>query len=358
MVVLRLRGVVWGGTSISSRPGEVDVGSDGTIAAVRPALNAPDGAAPPVIEGAWVGPALVDAHVHLAFGDPESMLRGGVGAVRDLGAPLDRAVSWKSGRWPIVAAAGEILTAPGGYPMAGWGSDGFGFAVADPDEARTAVARLAAAGVDVVKLALEPNAGPVPGPDTCHAVVASAHAAGLAVTCHALTASMVERALDAGVDELCHTPTEELSAPLVDRLADRGVRVVSTLHTFVASGGLSARGATTNARALVAAGVAVVYGTDLGNGGTRPGASVEELDLLSEAGLGREGALIAATEGAATVAGLVGRVDVSLRAGARTVLVVLDDDPVRDPRTWARPIAVVASGRVVGGTAAHAGDAP
>jgi imidazolonepropionase-like amidohydrolase len=84
---------------------------------------------------------------------------------------------------------------------------------------------------------------------------------------------------------------------------------------------------------------------------------VEELDLLSAAGLGREGALVAATEGAATMAGLVGRVDVSIRAGARTVLVVLDTDPVQDPTTWARPIAVVAAGRVVAGTAAAPGSA-
>ena len=187
--------------------------------------------------------------------------------------------------------------------------------------------------MDLVKLALEPDDGqPVPDLATCRAVVDAAHAAGLAVTCHALTVAMVGRALDAGVDELCHTPPEPLTAELVERIALSRVPVVSTLQTFVHAGFGSA--ALANARLLVEAGVPLVYGTDLGNAGTRPGASADELERIAEAGLGREGALRAATSGAAALAGLAGRVDVGVVAGARTVLVVLTDDPLDDPTAW------------------------
>ncbi|HEU5033354.1 MAG TPA: hypothetical protein VFT62_01205, partial [Mycobacteriales bacterium] len=135
-----------------------------------------------------------------------------------------------------------------------------------------------------------------------------------------------ERALDAGVDELAHTPTEALPAELVERIATSGVRVVSTLHTFVASG--DGRAAVGNAGALVAAGVELRYGTDLGNGGTRPGAEPRELDLLArDVGLGPDGALRAATE--------------PIVAGRPAALVVLDADPRDRPQLWRRPRAVV-----------------
>ena len=323
------------------------VSPDGVLVDVGPSTGSPVGQ---LVEGAWVGPALVDAHVHLAVASPDDIVHLGVGAVRDLGAPLLHAQEWRAGVGPVVAVAGELITAPGGYPMNSWGADGFGWPVRDAADASAAVRRLVEGGVDLVKLALEPADGqPVPDLPTCRALVDAAHAAGLAVTCHALNALMVTRALDAGVDELCHTPTEPLASELIERIAASGVPVVSTLQTHV-DGGAGA-GAISNAHALVAAGVAMVYGTDLGNTGTAPGPSSAELELLAEAGLGREGALRAATSGAAAAAGLTGRVDVTVAVGARTVLVVLTDDPLLDPTAWHRPVAVVAGGRVVGGSA-------
>ena len=270
--------------------------------------------------------------------------------MRDLGGPLSSARQWRTFDGSVVAVTGELLTAPGGYPTNGWGADGFGWPVAGPAAAGDAVRRLVDAGVDLVKLALEPaNAQPVPDPVTCRAVVEAAHGAGLAVTCHALTAAMVLRALDAGVDELCHTPTEPLSSEVIDRIVATGTPVVSTLQTFV-DGGAGA-GALANARALVDAGGVLVYGTDLGNAGTTPGASAAELERIADAGLGRAGALVSATTTAAGTAGLAGRVDVAVEVGARTVLVVLPHDPLDDPTAWERPVAVVAGGRVVGGSA-------
>ncbi|HEV2890224.1 MAG TPA: amidohydrolase family protein [Frankiaceae bacterium] len=276
-----------------------------------------------VIEGAWVGPGIVDAHVHLAFGPMDEMLRRSVVAVRDLGAPPALAARIRASN---VAVAGPLLTAPAGYPSRSWGADGFARFVAGPDDARRAVRELDA---DLVKVALEPSGGqPVPDAETVRAIVDAAHARGLAVTAHALTEAMVERALDAGVDELCHTPVEPLSPRVVERVAEAGVPVVSTIECL-------GDGAARNAALLHAAGVRLVYGTDLGNAGTRTGAEPRELRRLAEAGLGAQGAFDAATR--------------PIEMGRPARVVVLDGDPVEDPELWRTPVAVVTDGRVVSG---------
>ncbi|MDQ6875251.1 MAG: amidohydrolase family protein, partial [Actinomycetota bacterium] len=300
---LAFRGTVWEGGGAEPYPGVVVVAGDGRIASIGADPELPEGLRVLGGDGCWVGPGVVDAHVHLAFGNAQAALRGGVVAVRDLGAPLDLALKWRTKGSPPagaarVAVAGPVLTAPGGYPSRSWGEDGFAEFVATASDARRVVAGLASAGVDLVKVALEPAAGaPVPEPPVLRAVIDAAHEAGLPVTAHALTVAMVRRALDASVDELAHTPVERLPDDLVQRIARAGIAVVSTLQCMFSGGAGSAAAA--NAAALHRAGVVLRYGTDLGNTGTRPGADPRELDRLAQAGLGRLGALRAATEGSA-----------------------------------------------------------
>jgi imidazolonepropionase-like amidohydrolase len=326
-----LHGPLWVGDGTEHEDGRVVVGADGVVTAVGPAgtVEIPFGCLE--VDAGWVGPGLYDAHVHLALsgvgatGDLAPYLRTGVVAVRDLGAPPLDAIGWRATSGPRVTVAGPLLTAPGGYPSTTWGSAGFAAFVDDPEQAARLVAGLCATA-DVVKLALEPRAGPVPAPEVCTAVVDAAHAGGRPVTCHALSADMVERALDAGVDELAHTPTEPLPAEMVDRVVDAGVPVVSTLHTFAAGG--EGAGAVGNAAALVAAGATLRYGTDLGNAGIKPGADLTELRLLAgDVGLGPDAALQAATE--------------PLRVGEVAGVVALDNDPRQDPRAWLHPRAVI-----------------
>ena len=327
-----LDGHVWVGDGSEHTSGRVVVDAGGVVADIGSAADVP---APPDahhVTATWVGPGLYDAHVHLAFGRPADVLAGGVVAVRDLGAPPTDAARWRSLGAPAITVAGPLLTAPGGYPSRSWGSAGFAAFVDDAEQATRLTAGLAGQ-VDVVKLALEPNGGPVPSLETAQAVVAAAHAHGRRVVCHALSVAMVERALDAGVDELAHTPVEPLPAELVARIAAAGVGVVSTLQTFVHGGGGTT--AVANCAALLSAGVEVRYGTDLGNAGTRPGADPKELELLATAvGLGREGALRAATR--------------PLAAGEPAGVVALDHHPLDRPASWRQPRAVA-----VGGTLLH-----
>ena len=331
-----------GGGSAQIPEGAVLVDGGGRITHVGPERDAgiPDGVR--VVRGAVVMHGVVDAHVHLAFGSPAEVLAGGCVAVRDLGAPPTDAWTWQTARPLVVAASGPLVTAPGGYPSRSWGAGGFAAPAGDPAAARSLVARLVDEGADVVELALEPSGGPVPDLAVARAVVDAAHAHGRAVTCHALCADMVVRALDAGVDELCHVPVEPLPREVVDRIAGAGIGVVSTIEVHA-----SLTGTTRNAAALVAAGVPLRYGTDLGNAGTFPGVDPRELRRLAEAGLGLEGALVAATETAAAAPGFGGRVTGRLLVGTAAAAVVLAADPVLDPWTLRSPLAMCLSGELL-----------
>lgn len=352
-----LRGAVWTGGAAPAFDGVVVIGPDGRVAALGPtaAIRLPAGVR--VLGGpdCWVGPGVVDAHVHLAFGTAEEALRGGVVAVRDLGAPRGDALRWRTGHRrpppgrPCIGVAGPILTAPGGYPSQSWGADGFAAFVANPAAARQAVRNLAGDGVDLVKIALERGTDerwPVPSTAVVRAVVEAAHDAGLRVTAHALTTEMVARAVEAGVDELAHTPVQRLPEELVDRIAAAGIWVVSTLQTFF-TGGVG-RDAAANAAALHRAGVPLAYGTDLGNAGTRPGADPRELDRLADAGLGRLGALRAATERSSRLIGMRGRTG-TLTRGQAAAVVLLSGDPLVEPGVWRSPRAVLCDGRLLEG---------
>lgn len=355
-----LRGQVWPGGDAPTFAGAVALDEQGRIVEIRcDADSAPDAGpvgrhrAPedppadgPVLGGgqAWIGPGIVDAHVHQAFAADAGVLGPGLVGVRDLGAPLERALGWQ--RSGAVSVSGPVLTAPGGYPSQTWGRDGFSLAIGSPAEAMAAVRQLAEVGVDVIKVALEPGPGwPVPKPATLLALVECAHGLGLCVVAHALSLDMVRRALDAAVDELAHTPTDRLADADVERIAAAGVSVVSTLHTFFAGG--DGRAAAANAADLVSAGVVLRYGTDLGNSGTTPGVDPRELDRLADTGLGRRGALLAATVHAATAPGMRGQTGL-LRVGDLANLVLLSANPEQEPAAWRCPVATFIGGAPIG----------
>ncbi|WP_131767745.1 amidohydrolase family protein [Candidatus Protofrankia californiensis] len=436
-----LRGRIWNGIADSSFDGVVVVGVDGRVAAVGPRdqVALPDGLR--VIDCVWIGPGVIDAHVHLpATATPGyDELRAGLVAVRDLGSPIERLVHWRfaapimvAGTGPRVVgaperkprpglsgepdgpahdiaahrpevlprgvsaagrrgAAGRIATsrhalgrhglnhhALGGYALSlhglgrhGLSRHGLGrkaqswnvhrddavVAVESPAAARGLVAGLVADGVDLIKVyvgdaatAADTGRGgrsdwlPLRQAELA-VMVEAAHAAGLPVTAHALSVAAVEMALRAGVDELAHVPVEPLPPRIVDRIAAAGVPVISTLQSHAGLGPAPGR----NAALLHRAGVALVYGTDAGGMGSRPpGVDPRELDRLAYAGLGRLGALRAATSAAARAAGLDGRRPSGrIEVGAHAAVVGLPMDPLVEPAAWRHPTVVVNGQRVI-----------
>jgi imidazolonepropionase-like amidohydrolase len=286
--------------------------------------------------GQLLVPAFTDAHVHLAIsGDPraqsEVLLRGGVAAVLDLGAP-ERLVAALVACAPLqVAFAGPLLTAPRGYPTQTWGAGGYGLEIASENEARESVARVAALGARFVKLALDARF-PVLVAATVRAAVEEAHRRELLVAAHVFEPDLVRLAVEAGVDVLAHTPDGTLPDDLVREIGTRGLRVISTLHAYRGEG-------IENLRRLREAGAVVAYGTDLGNEGIAPGIDAEELSLLSAAGLS-VGAILDAVHEAALLAGIPG----TLTPGARADLMLVPEEALAQPALLAQPSRVWIAG--------------
>jgi imidazolonepropionase-like amidohydrolase len=292
--------------------------------------------------GLFLAPFAVDAHVHLAFAfanlgeGARALLARGVGGALDLGMPEPLLPALGDTLPFVLRSSGPLLTAPGGYPTRSWGSGGYGLALATPQEATAAVVRLAAAGARGVKLSFDERF-PVLAADVARSAARAAHALGLRVFAHALSADAVRAALAAGADVLAHAPTEPLPDALVAEAGARKLHVVSTLHAY---GGGSAQ--LENLARLRAAGARIVYGTDLGNEGTTPGVSEVELRLLSLAGVPPDEILRAATLEAASLLGepSLGKI----APGAPANLMVLAEDPLRDPTALARPEFLLLAG--------------
>ena len=298
-------------------------------------------------EGRTLLPGFIDTHVHLALTDPRAVLRNGITTARDLAWPLgeiselsvDAIYGLDDG--PALRFAGPMLTAPGGYPArAGWAPRGTALEVADAASAAHEVRELIRRSVSVIKVAMEPRAGPMLAPDVLRAIVDAAREAGVPVTCHCGGLDALEIALDAGVRELAHGLWSDEAIPdaTIDRMVRDGVVVVPTLHIDPSAARVD------NLRRFVAAGGRVVYGTDMGNPPAVHGIDVEELRLMRDAGMSLTDVLVAATSGAASYLGLdAGRVE----PGAPADLVLVEGDPREDLGVLADPVIVARAGRFV-----------
>lgn len=279
-------------------------------------------------------PGFIDAHVHIGFYDPGEVLAGGVTTVRDLGWPparidaLAEASQHDGFDGPTIVAAGQMLTAPGGYPArAAWAPEGTAREITGSDDARAAVGEAVAAGRTVVKIALNPPVGPVLDAKTLTAIVDAAHGNGLKVTGHVYGLEELHKALDAGVDELAHMlmSDETIPSPTIERMVAAGMTVVPTLSVF---SGPALRTAIANLRAFLDSGGRVVYGTDLGNEGPMPGIDRDEVEAMSEAGMSGTDIIRSATVGSAEWLGL-GKTGV-IAPGYDADLVLVNGDPLTD----------------------------
>ncbi len=238
-------------------------------------------------------PPLVDHHVHLHLIDEQRLAPGGISAVLDLGGDPVALARRPAGGIPHVLYAGAFLTAIGGYPSGrSWAPRATVREVDDPSPhpgitggAATAVDEQAASGASVIKVALNSDAGPLLDDAVLRATIAAARSHALPVVAHAQGIGMAQRAIDAGVDALAHTPfSERLDTALIERAVAIGQRWISTLDIF--RGDARTREcATENLRAFRKAGGTVLYGTDLGNGDLPVGVNVNELAALHAAGL-------------------------------------------------------------------------
>jgi imidazolonepropionase-like amidohydrolase len=393
------------GRAFRDEPLRVDV-ENGTIRAVRPWTEPPP---PGAIDarGKTLLPGLIDAHCHAArvgLFEPDEppnppavaanlagALSRGVTTLGDMGctAPLARslrALGEARTDAPAVRSSGPILADPLGYPL-DWMRPfhrrmGVAIACADERSARSAVERVAASGMDHVKMtimhksyAYQPLS--VFSKSVARAIVDEAHRLGLRALAHAHWDADYRLALDAGVDALMHSSFDPLEEDTVRRVRDAGVPVCATLWVFHSAclgaeqrwdcdpsrtlgvtrpvrrswrrfaeayaesgdvlpagiaGGLpkalareGVRNAVANLRLLHDADVPIVHGSDGPFGYSSIGRPRDELGALHDAGLDVTTCLRAATWEAASLlgAGDRGRIAPGLRAD----FVVLEGDP-------------------------------
>lgn len=288
--------------------------ADGHIEAAGPAseVTVPIGAE--IVDAAehTLLPGFIDAHVHIGFYDPIVVLRGGVTTVRDLAWPeeqiwpLVRASASPAFQGPTILAAGPMLTVEGGYPTrAAWAPPGTGLVIGSRGEAQPAVERLASAGASVIKVALNPAAGPTLDGETLRAIVECAHHHDLKVTGHTFGLEELDKALDAGMDELAHMlmSRDSIADATIARMVEQGMTVVPTLSCFF---GRDQRVAIENLERFLEAGGHVVYGTDLGNQGPSPGIDRREVSATAKAGMSGHDIIRSASVDSAKWLGLEG----------------------------------------------------
>jgi imidazolonepropionase-like amidohydrolase len=347
--------------------------------------------------GSFALPGLVDLHVHhppaLALGQRELFdllfLAHGVTSVRDTGSFDGRLFAYRrridAGEHPgpRIFACGAILD---GDPPAWPGAR----RVHDAAEAQQAVARLAAEGADCVKvynqldeasfIAIREAAAARGLPVVAHvpeqvpfervAGVEVQHLMGLTEDWAALGERDVDRYVFHSLRfDLVHTPTLVVfaRAALLDRAdslgADPAARLLPRFYRellwnpaanplvfWLTPGGWGEVGLRAAAmqrvvRRLHESGVRILAGTDTLNPYVVPGASLQaELVQLAEAGLGLEGAWIAATRHAGEALGVPGLGRVA--EGAPADLAIYGEDPSRDAAAFATLRAVIVRGRL------------
>lgn len=338
--------------------------------------------------GSFVLPGLINCHAHLtlegsadfeaetrqseaaaalkAFRNARLTVRSGVTTVRDLGAngsmvvELARQIERGALEGPRIIAAARGITITGGHGMeVGRIADG-------PDAVRAATREQVAVGATVIKLfstggVLGEGAGPELAaytPEETRAAVDEAHRAGIRITTHAHGAEGMRIAAEAGVDSIEHATL--LDQQTIRTIKDKNVALVPTfsaLRRIIDNGSalparvmerarLVATKHQAGVRAAHKAGVRVAAGTDAGTPFNTHARFALELVYLTEAGLSRQEALVAATKLAADVVGSAkaGRIE----TGSYADLLFVDGDPLRDLEVLQRPKAVWVRGVPVG----------
>ncbi len=350
--VALVNGTLIDGTGANPVADAVVLIRDGRIAAAgsRLAVPVPADAQRVDVAGGYILPGFINTHVHNALREDylKSWASEGVTTVRDVGAAepystvfrlrQDYGIDPKCAR---LVAAGPLVTVPGGYPLV---PNHFpAMAILSADDARTKISELVDAGADVIKITLEPGIGlPVLTLEQAEAIVQTAHSHNVPVTVHATQVAMYRRALDAGVDDICHSSQNRLSDEMISEMVQAGVFLVPTLTAQKKAGETMS-----NLLRFVAVGGKVALGNDGGYlAGLEIGMPVTELEAMREAGMSPMQILVSATRTAAEVLH-IDRDLGTLQRGKRADLLVVSRNPLEDLRALRDVSLVMHSGVII-----------
>ena len=378
------------GTGAEPVRGRSVVVEGGVITAVVDDARAPRGNGLD-LAGYTLLPGLINCHVHLCFGaeaDPVRPLReeplaltaikallraretarAGVTTVRDLGGreyveiAARRAIQEGLIDGPRILAAGRPVCMTGGHGhWLGREADG-------PDDARKAVREQLKAGADVIKIiatggvmtpGVEPGS-PQMTLEEMRAAIEEARKAGRRTAAHAMAATGISEAIDAGITSIEHGVF--LTEEIVAHMRRDGTFLVPTLNapTAIAAGGLAAgipqfmvRKSEQVVPAHVAsfqlahrAGVRIAAGADSGTPLNFHGSLLPELALMVKYGMTPLEAIRSATVTAAECLGL-GEVTGRVAPGYAADLIAVAGDPAERIEALADLKIVLVNGRVI-----------
>lgn len=337
-----------------------------------------------------VMPGLVDAHIHfMAPPLPQvqevtrrgwgklakegwslypqhrlGLLRSGITAIADMGAPLgsyqEVREALRKGEiiGPEVYFPGPLITAPGGHP-AGTIYVGQHDLIAegtiqvDREDLVVEKARqLAAGGVDYLKIVYDrmwyrPGGAPRLDLPVARAAIGEAHRRGLKVFAHVGSEEEARAMVDAGVDGIEHGFASAGDA-LFARMRERGVVFTPTVGAYVHYAPRAVPSMLRTAKRAFDAGVLVAVGTDFpASYGETCGADLfEEMRLLEGAGIPRISVLRGATSIAAAKIGRETELG-AVQEGRRADLIIVAGRVDEGALSADRVAAVMLHGEIV-----------
>lgn len=334
--------------------------------------------------GGTIMPGIFNAHAHrvsTAATRRHLFLLDGVTSVCDLGVPLVRMGDFdqeeiQSGPAARGFKAGPMITPPNGYPGLG-----MNYEIQGEDGAENAVRDLNSRGVDYIKVALEPGPMlneyfPVLNLQELQSIVTTAHELGLLVRAHVYDSTMLNNALEAGVDVIEHLPLQydsqgylvsffdeigefrmptELEAQYV-QMIEQGIVLVPTLEVNTRDENMwGDLGVSWDefiqvnlnvVRYFHEIGGKIAIGNDYGVPSVKPGIPLREMVLLQEAGLTSQEIIEAATRQAAYVCGQADSLG-TLEIGKIADLIIVADNPLEDINALDTVMYVIKNGKII-----------
>ncbi len=192
-------------------------------------------------------PGFVDAHVHVAVNDHafqsdavEAWAYNGVTTVRELGM-LSTLSQQDYAQWLLennkksdtahVVATGKYIDVAGGYGAGPMPNHPVGNLITTPQEAADAVTQAHALGFPGIKIGIHDGAmdtTPHLTSEMAKAICDRAHELHMWVAAHIGNCRGARFMLDAGVDELAHTPSDPMPEEMIREMAEKGIVMDTT----------------------------------------------------------------------------------------------------------------------------------
>jgi imidazolonepropionase-like amidohydrolase len=222
------------------------------------------------------------------------------------------------------------------------------------EDAREKAEGLLADGADVIKLYFEDGSifgesWNVMTTEEARMIVKVAHGRGVPVTAHVQEAYLVEQALDAGVDDICHSQVDQpVPDHLIERMVDEGMSLVPTLE-MSNTWEPYLQTSLGNLTRMVELGVRVAMGTDYSHS-YQPefelGMPLTEMLLMERGGMTPMQIIVAGTRNSAYVCGLEQELG-TLERGKIADFIAVEGDPLQDLSVLKHDLVMVVHGGVI-----------